>query len=463
MLKNSDPTTRSFNTKTTLAAAILLACLALGGLFAAEENGRKPSISSDLEANILTWGVVRDGKQDDTAALQAMIDSGIGNIHLPRGTYRITRPLVIDLEKVGFTSLSGDGTPRIVMDGPGPAIKFVGTHQGTAAPNTVKPNVWDRQRMPMVDGVEIVGAHEEADGIEAVRTMQLTLTRVAIRSARHAVHLTERNRNVVISSCHFYENHGIGVFLDDVDLHQINISSSHISYNQGGVVSREGNVRNIQISGCDIEANVQNVLIDSGSSKSGTAEVAITGCTLQHSGGPNSANVRFIGATPDGERCWGMVTIANNVMSDVETNIHIQKARDVIVTGNTIFSGYQYSLLVEDSSNVVIGPNVVTRNERYRDRETSQNGILIRNCDGGTISGLHVSEVLRAEAGMILDRCRRFHVTGCTILDCDHAAILLHDVQESRVTGSLLRGNSTDGKPWKPILVEGGKDNVIEL
>ena len=462
MLRNIDPTTRSFRTKGVLAAALLLAGLALGGAFAGNES-KRPAISSDLEANILTWGVVRDGKHDDTAALQAMIDSGIGNIYLPRGTYRITRPLVIDLEKVGCTSISGDGTPKIVMDGPGPAIKFVGTHQGTADPKSVKPNVWDRQRMPTVDGIEIVGAHQQADGIEAVRTMQLTLTRVAIRNARHAVHLTERNRNVVISSCHFYENHGAGVFLDDVDLHQINISNSHISYNQGGVVSRQGNVRNIQISGCDIEANVQNVLIDSGSSSSGTAEVAITGCTLQHSGGPNSANVRFIGGTPDGQRCWGMVTIANNVMSDVETNVHIQKARDVIVTGNTIFSGYKYSLLVEESSNVVIGPNVITRNDRYRDRETCENAILIRNCEGGTISGLHVSEVLRAEAGMVLDHCRRFHVSGCTILDCDHAAILLNDVQESRVEGNLLRGHGTDEKPWKAILVEGGKDSTIEL
>ena len=45
---------------------------------------------------------------------------------------------------------------RIVMAGPGPAFHFVGTHEGTANPPTFKPNVWDRQRMPLVDGLQFL-------------------------------------------------------------------------------------------------------------------------------------------------------------------------------------------------------------------------------------------------------------------------------------------------------------------
>jgi hypothetical protein len=53
------------------------------------------------------------------------------------------------------------------------------------------------------------------------------------------VHLTTRNRNVLISACHFYHNTGVGVFYDHVNLHQSNIVGSHISYNGGGgVVTR---------------------------------------------------------------------------------------------------------------------------------------------------------------------------------------------------------------------------------
>jgi hypothetical protein len=80
----------------------------------------------------------------------------------------------------------------------------------------------------------------EADGIEATGTMQITISRVAVHEARHGMHLTVRNRNVIISDCHLYHNTGIGVFYDNVDLHQSNIIGSHISYNAGGGVVTRG-------------------------------------------------------------------------------------------------------------------------------------------------------------------------------------------------------------------------------
>src|SRR5437764_976454 len=135
---------------------------------------------------------IGDGKSDDTAALQALVDRG-GLVALSKGNYRITKTIRIDLSKTGFVCVKGDTLARVVMAGPGPAFHFVGTHAGTAAPATVKANVWEKERMPSVDGVEIVGNHAEADGIEASGTMMLTLTRVLVRECRHGVHLTKRN------------------------------------------------------------------------------------------------------------------------------------------------------------------------------------------------------------------------------------------------------------------------------
>ena len=189
---------------------------------------------------------VGDGMADDTAAIQKLIDTQ-GSVRLEKGTYRLTQTLKVDLAKTGFAAISSDGTARLVMSAAGPAIHFVGNHDGTAAPHTIKPAVWETERSPMVEGVEIVGAHAEADGIEATGTMQLTLSRVVVRECRHAVHLTTRNRNVLIANCHFYHNTGIGVFYDHVNLHQSNILGCHISYNGGGgVVSIGGNVRNVR-------------------------------------------------------------------------------------------------------------------------------------------------------------------------------------------------------------------------
>lgn len=275
-----------------------------------------------------TLDLVGDGIADEGPALQQAVDAKTGEIRLPRGVYRLSKPIVIDLDRVGPTSIVGDGTAHLVMAGAGPALRFIGTHDGTANPSSVAERVWKNERMPVVDGIEISGAHPEACGIEANGTMQLTITRSTIRRVLHGIHLVGRNRNVIISECHLYENRGAGVFYDKVNLHQSNIVGCHISCNaQGGVVVRGGDVRNIHIGTCDIEGNMggpesepaANVLLDSTGGSIG--EVAIVGCTIQHDHiSPKSANIRIKGPslarTFTEETRDGNITIADNVLSD---------------------------------------------------------------------------------------------------------------------------------------------------
>jgi len=416
-----------------------------------------------------------DGVADDTAAIQKAVDAG-GLIHLPRGTFKITKTILVDLDRVGFTAITGGMVARVVMAGEGPAFKFVGSHGGTADPPTMRPNVWKNQRAPSVDGLEIVGDHDAADGIEATGTMQLTLTRVVVRHCRHAIHLTERNRNVLVSECHLYDNRGIGLFLDNVNLHQINVTGSHISYNaDGGVVVKAGQVRNLHITGCDIEANqgegrppTANVLVDSAGGSN--AEVAITGCTIQHSRkAAGAANIRIKGpstAVKDiPELRDGHVTITGNIMSDTRVGIHLQHVRGVTIMGNTCWTAMEHTLLVENSSNIVVGPNNFDRNPRYNSEEKlAADAILFRDCQDCTISGLQVHGVRQAPAGIVLEKCERFNLTGLTILDCENCGLMLKDVRNSRVSDCLIR----DDRPLPNIIVKqfsiiasGGGGNMI--
>ena len=73
--------------------------------------------------------LVGDGQADDTAALQKLVDGG-GSVRLPKGRYRLTKTVMVDLAKLGAFGLSSDGTATLVMAGPGPALKIVGTHAG---------------------------------------------------------------------------------------------------------------------------------------------------------------------------------------------------------------------------------------------------------------------------------------------------------------------------------------------
>ena len=425
--------------------------------------------------NVVSFGAVGDGKTDDTAAIQRAVDSGIGHVDLPKGVYRIVRSIEIDLDKVGHTSLHGHGVAQVVMDGPGPAFRLVGTHFKSADPDGLAPNVWDRQSMPLVDGVAITGQHAEADGIEAIGTMQLTISRVHIRHVRHGIRLAQNNRNVIISDCHIYENRGVGIYYDDVNLHQSNITGCHISYNAGGgLVSRAGNVRNIHVTGCDLESNMSpdapptaNVLIDCRGSQHGTAEVAITGCTIQHNNrSPQSANIRILGGSQPRPELSpaqeGNVTISGNVLSDVQINVHLKDCRGVTLVGNTFWQGYRHNLLVEDCSNIIVGPNNFDRNPRYDygNTQDANNSLVFRACQDCTLTGLHITNVWREPAGLLLDRCCRMNVTGCTILDCDNAGLWLKDVTNSRVSDCLFR----DDRPHaSSILLKstGGQDNMV--
>ncbi len=363
-----------------------------------------------------------------------------------------------------------------MMDGPGPAFRFIGTHKGSADPKTFEQTVWDRQRAPTIDGIEIVGVHPEACGVEADGTMQLTITRLIVRRALHGIHLKNRNRNVIISNSHIYENQGVGLFLDDVDLHQINVGDCHISYNrQGGIVSQRGNVRNLHINGCDIESNMSpdfqptaNVLIDCSNSVLGTAEVAISGCTIQHnSKSKDSANIRMIGKgiskADSQDSRWGNVTITGNVLSDVSTNVHLKECRGVTLQGNTLWMGYEHNLLVENCSNIVVGTNSLDRNPRYDygNAGQSKNGVVFRDCDDCTITGLHVSNVHNDSAAVTIDRCRRFNISTCTILDCDGPGLLLRNVSQSLITGCLIRDDRNTQEKSVSIRIEGGKGNRL--
>ncbi len=446
--------------------AVVLVGVGITALAAARLQQPRPATG-----NVRDHGAKGDGSADDTAALQDAVDRAAGAVVLPPGTYRITKTILIDLDKTGFASISGNGSARVVMAGAGPAFKFVGTHAGTAAPASVKDNVWDRQRMPCLDGVEIVGDHAEANGIEASGTHMLTVRRVLIRRCLHGVHLTGRNRNFAMSDSHVYHNRGVGVFFDRVNLHQANVTGSHVSYNGGGgVVVKAGEVRNLHITGCDVEANhdkdgppTANVLIDS--TGGSNAEVAVTGCTVQHTrNAPGSANVRVKGpSNPDkgtNETRDGHVTITGNVLSDVKVNVHLDHARGVVITGNTFWTGVEHNLLVENSRGVVVGPNAMDRNPRYhREEDGAANAVRFRDCSDCTVTGLFVKGTRTAPAGVAVVNCDRMHLSGLTILDCDGGGLLLDGLTRSRVTGCVVRDDRPGAAP--PIRVVGGAGNTV--
>jgi len=337
-------------------------------------------------ASVRDFGAKGDGVTDDTAAIEAAVRGAKdGAVEFPRGRYRLTRTVEVKLADVGPLGLIGKGgSATVIMAGPGPAFRVMGSHdKGTADPKSVKPVTWERERMPTLDGLEIVGAHPEADGVEFRNTMQPTVRGVLIRQVRHGLHFTARSRNVLIDGAHVYDCSGIGIFLEAVNIHQMIISASHISYcKQGGIKVLGSEIRNFQITGNDIEYNFSEGgppsadiwfdLAGKGSVREGT----ISGNTIQALYSKGGANIRFTGI-PGNPLKVGVWSITGNHIANQETSIHLRDAAGVSITGNTFMRGFESQLVVERSRNIIVSGNVFDHNVDYFTPTTQSIGGIV--------------------------------------------------------------------------------------
>jgi len=430
------------------------------------------ALHADAIRTVRDFGAVGDGRQDDTLAIEKAIAAG-GAVNLPPGRYRLTRTLRIELDTVGPVTIAGHGA-TLDMAGAGPAVHLVGTVQRTAAPADFPPDFWAKQAGVSVSGVDFVGSHPAAVGLQVTRAMQLTVSRCNFRRLLHGIHFTERNRNAIIDTCHVYDNRGAGVFVDRVDFHQLNIANCHISYNHGGgIVVRGGALRNLQVGTCDIEANVgagmpptANILLDSTGGSIG--EVEITGCTIQHyRGHPGFANIRFIGhstAVPfTKEQRHGNLIIVGNMINDADINIHLDGARGAVISGNSIHLAVSHDVLIENSSEVVLTGTVFDRHPRYNPERVAngvvvRQGIVIRNSNRCTLSALRINGG-KAAAAMDISGGDFFNISNCTVTDVESAALQLDGVSDSVIAGNTF----APGNPENLALrIRGGSGNLID-
>lgn len=417
----------------------------------------------NVMSNVREFGARGDGKTDDAQAIQHAVQKGDGTLQFPRGDYVISRPIAVALQTHGRISITGDGTARLLMTGAGPALHLIGTHRRTAEPGDFNEEYWRRERMPIVHGLEIVGRHAQADGVRVEGVMQPTLDRLLIRRCRHGIHLANRDRNVIISDCHIYDNSGVGLFLDSVNLHQINIHGNHISYcKQGGIKIVGSEIRNIQICSNDIEYNFDpkadtsaDVLFDC---RQGTVrEGTLVGNTVQARESPGGANVRLLGAK-DHPNAVGLFTISGNLIGSQAKVLDLHACRTVVITGNSIYSGYRHALWAANAEHLVIGANSIDHNPEYRGNSTDQ--VVIRNCQQVSVTGLVLQHTRPANdpvaSSIELRGCRNVNFTGIQIIHARVRGIALENCSVVRIADSTIRGPADD-RAYRAALTVDGK------
>jgi polygalacturonase len=419
--------------------------------------------------SVRDFGARGDGTTDDTLAITHAVQKGDGNVHFPRGDYRITRSIQVPLQMHGRLSIDGaNGTARVVMTAAGPAFHLVGTHRRSALPADFVDATWTRERMPIVQGIEIVGQHAQADGIRIEGAMQPTLHQLLIRKCRHGIHLNNRDRNVLISDCHIYDNSGIGIFLDAVNLHQINIHGNHISYcKQAGIKVVGSEIRNIQICSNDIEYNYDAKVQDCADvyfdCRTGTVrEGTIVGNTIQARESPGGANIRLIGAK-DHSNAVGMFAITGNLIASQARTFDLHSCRGVVISGNSLYNGYRHSIWAENAEHLVIGSNSIDHNSDYKGNSTDQ--VVLRNCRNVAMTGVilqHIRPAIDPVTSSIEMRgCQNVNMTGIQIIGARTRGIALENCSVVRVADSTIRGTPDDKAYRAAVTVDGQCANVM--
>ncbi|HPO15044.1 MAG TPA: right-handed parallel beta-helix repeat-containing protein [Candidatus Hydrogenedentes bacterium] len=428
-----------------------------------------------------------DGQRAATAALQQLIDESEGLVAIPAGTFLIDAPLKIDLPRQGYRSLCGaNGATRLIMNCAGPAVQVLGDHQGTAHPDSVKEHTWEKERFPIISDLEILGAHEQADGIELIRTMKCIVRNVLIRRCRYGIHLIERNRNVIIADSHIYDCLDTGVFLEECNLHQINILGNHISYSKrAGIRQFNGDVHNVQITGNDIEYNAGSeessgeIVLESPDSL--ISEYSITGNTLQARPENAGANILVLGALENSPYAARTIAISGNIIGDRDKNIVLCRVCRATISGNTLYGGKTLNLHFAQCRNIVLnGNNIGTRPSMHA--ATHDDGVLLEDCidcvitsnilsehrfgtqeRGGALTLLNPQRCRVADCQIIHPRIRGVHVVGgmgCVISDTSIMAPSTEDFRAAvEVSGGgrahLVQNNWICSVLAAPVVIEG--------
>jgi polygalacturonase len=436
--------------------------------------------------SIRDFGAVGDGQADDTTSIQHAIKEHPGQLYFPPGDYLVSETIVVHLDEARRFGLTGaTGCARIIMAGPGPAFHLKGTHKATAAPSGVTDTTWNHERMPTLANLEILGRHEEADGVLLEGTMQSTFEGVLLRELRHGIHARNRARNVLVSHCHIYNNRGVGIFLDDVNLHQVIIASSHISYNRGsGIKILNGEIRNVQITGNDIEYNYDReagedaapsaeIWIETSAEEATIREGTIASNTIQSRWSPKGANIYVLGKSPEHNHKAGMLAISGNLIGSQETNVHLISCRGISLSGNIIYSGHNRNMLVEGSRNITVTGNTFDHNPDYLPKELAT-GIRLVNSTDCTLSGNTIQDAFagthtvntparfRRTALVEAEQCVRLSLTGNQITDGTPYGVHLKACSFVNLNGCTIAEGRPDKKMKAAVRWEGkGEANML--
>jgi hypothetical protein len=206
-----------------------------------------------------------------------------------------------------------------------------------------------------------------------------------------------------------------------------------------GIKISGGQIRNVQITGNDIEYNYDrlekkltdsaDILIDCRPEGATINEMTIASNTIQAVPSPGGANIRMLGNEENASNSAGMLAISGNLIGSQETNIHLVRSCSTVLSGNMIYAAHRRNLLVEDCRNIVVGANSIDHNTDLGTERQLATGVRIVRSQDVSLTGLQIKDAaagrhthadakpIEREALIEIVDCRRVTATGLHVID----------------------------------------------
>ncbi|WP_406903038.1 phage tailspike protein [Serratia marcescens] len=324
------------------------------------------------------WGAYADANgdipaTDDTEALRSVFSAGevSGEVSLESHKYYLVSDTFV-LNPNSIKRINGKNA-TLVMLSDKPVLHWLGTLSGSANPIQSGDKIHGEHSF-ITDSLRICSV-DRASGTAVLleKSLGAIITNCNFYFNSIGVAIKGMNRNIIIGDTHLYANRNYGIhFLPNGDLHQMNVTGTHISYSKINVHSDNHHLYNVQFTGCDIEVSSYPDDVDKSISIKALGDikvdcVEITGCTLEgHS--TDNALVRLEGG--DVTSISNVVISGNAIGNGGNAEIQIGGCRNVRIDNVHKFSNGHSIEFIGSTDNINVSGNF----------HKSKGGIM--HCDG---------------------------------------------------------------------------------
>ncbi|CAI1756113.1 hypothetical protein [Serratia marcescens] len=312
-----------------------------------------------------TWGAYADAAgtipaMDDTEAVQTIFNNAqitgkaefeSNKYYLVSGNFEVNPSVVKCLNMNGATLVQMSNTAT---------IHVLGTLAGSANPIQSGDKVHSEYGL-FIDKPRICSVSRESGvGILLEKTIGVTLISPVLYFNSIGLQVKGMNRNINVVGGHIYANRNYGIhFMQSGDLHQMNITGTHISYSRINIFGDNQHLYNLQISGSDIEVSSYPDDVDKSIYLKALGDIKIdcieiTGNTLEgHS--TDNALIRLEGAKIDS--ISNVVIAGNGIGNGGNAEIQIGGCRNVRIDNVHKFSNGHSVEFIGSTDNVNISGN----------------------------------------------------------------------------------------------------------